>query len=88
MESGADLTSGRRASVKRLSRIIIDDKIHFGKPVIKGTRVPVELVIGKLAGGMAFEDVQKEYEISRDDILAALDYAAKTLSGEEIRVNA
>lgn len=72
--------------MKKLSRIVIDDKIHFGKPVIKGTRVPVELVIGKLAGGMTFEEVQREYRISRNDLLAALHYAAKTLSGEEIRV--
>ncbi len=72
--------------MKKHSRILIDDKIHFGKPVIKGTRVPVELVIGKLAGGMTFEEVQREYRISRNDLLAALDYAAKTLSGEEIRV--
>ena len=72
--------------MKKLSRIVIDDKIHFGKPVIKGTRVPVELVIAKLAGGMTFEEVQKEYQISRNDLLAALQYAAKTLSGEEIRV--
>jgi uncharacterized protein (DUF433 family) len=54
--------------------------------VIKGTRVPVELVIAKLAGGMTLEEVQKEYQISRNDVLAALKYAAKTLSGEEIRV--
>lgn len=72
--------------MKKLSRIVIDDKIHFGKPVIKGTRVPVELVIAKLAGGMTFKEVQKEYRISRNDLLAALEYAAKTLSGEEIRV--
>jgi uncharacterized protein (DUF433 family) len=72
--------------LKKLSRIVIDDKIHFGKPVIKGTRVPVELVIAKLAGGMTFEEIQKEYRITRNDLLAALDYAAKALSGEEIRV--
>ena len=72
--------------MKKLSRIVIDDKIHFGKPVIKGTRVPVELVIAKLAGGTTFEEIQREYQISRNDLLAALQYAAKTLSGEEIRV--
>jgi len=72
--------------LRKLSRIVIDDKIHFGKPVIKGTRVPVELVIAKLAGGMTFEEIQKEYRITRNDLLAALDYAAKALSGEEIRV--
>lgn len=71
--------------MKKLSHIVIDDKIHFGKPVIKGTRIPVELLIGKLAGGMTFEEVQREYRISRDDLLAALDYASKVLSGEEIR---
>jgi len=72
--------------LRKLSRIVIDDKIHFGKPVIKGTRVPVELVIAKLAAGMTFEEIQKEYRITRNDLLAALDYAAKALSGEEIRV--
>ena len=39
------------------NRIIVDEKIRFGKPVIKGTRVPVDLVIGKLAGGLAYEEV-------------------------------
>jgi uncharacterized protein (DUF433 family) len=66
-------------------RISIDDKIRFGRPVIKGTRVPIELILGKLAGGMTYEEVMSEYEITYDDILATLDYAAKTLSMEEIK---
>ncbi|MGA3086334.1 MAG: DUF433 domain-containing protein [Thermodesulfobacteriota bacterium] len=66
-------------------RIIIDEKIRFGKPVIKGTRVPVDLVIGKLAGGLTYEEVMLEYEITKEDILAALHYAAKHLSNEEVR---
>jgi len=65
--------------------ISVDEKIRFGKPVISGTRVPVELVIGKLAGGMTYEEVMAEYEISHKDILAVLDYAAKVLSREEIK---
>ena len=65
-------------------RISVDEKIRFGKPVISGTRVPVDLVIGKLAGGMTYEEVMAEYEIAHEDILAVLDYAAKTLSNEEI----
>ncbi|MCK4735432.1 MAG: DUF433 domain-containing protein, partial [Methanophagales archaeon] len=60
--------------------------IRFGKPVISGTRVPVDLIIGKLAGGMTYEKVMAEYEITREDILAALNYAAKTISSEEIKV--
>jgi len=66
-------------------RIIIDEKVRFGKPVIKGTRVPVDLILGKLAGGMTYEQVMTEYDLTRDDILAVLDYAAKHLSDEEVR---
>lgn len=65
--------------------IVVDPHIRFGKPVIKGTRVPVELVIGKLAGGMTQEEVMKEYDLTNQDILAALSYAARVLAEEEIR---
>lgn len=66
-------------------RITVDEKVRFGKPVIKGTRVPIDLIIGKLAGGMTYEEVISEYDLTREDILAALDYAAKNLSCEVIR---
>lgn len=59
-------------------RISVDESIRFGRPVIEGTRVPVDLVIGKLAGGMALEEVAGEYEITRDEVLAALAYDAQT----------
>ena len=67
-------------------RITVDKDVRFGKPVIKGTRVPVDLILGKLAGGMSYEEVMAEYELTKEDILAALDYAAKHLSSEEIRI--
>jgi uncharacterized protein (DUF433 family) len=66
-------------------RIVIDDQIRSGKPVIKGTRVSVDLIIGKLACGMSYEEVMAEYDLRKDDILAALDYAARYLSEEQIR---
>ncbi|MGD0281463.1 MAG: DUF433 domain-containing protein [Dissulfurispiraceae bacterium] len=66
-------------------RITADEKVRFGKPVIKGTRVPIDLIIGKLAGGMTYEEVMVEYDLTKEDILAALDYAAKHLSDEEVR---
>lgn len=66
-------------------RISVNKDIRFGKPVITGTRVPVELIIGKLAGGMTYDEVMAEYDLKRQDILAALDYAAKTLAREEIK---
>jgi uncharacterized protein (DUF433 family) len=66
-------------------RISVDEKIRFGKPVIRGTRVPVDLIMGKLAGGMTYEEVIAEYEITREDILAVLSYAAGILANEEIK---
>jgi len=64
-------------------RIIIDPNIQHGKPVIKGTRVPVARIIGGLAGGMSEEEVIQEYEISREDIRAALSYAGELVEEEE-----
>ena len=52
-------------------RITVDKDVRFGKPVIKGTRVPVDLILGKLAGGMSYEEVMAEYELTKEDILAA-----------------
>jgi uncharacterized protein (DUF433 family) len=65
-------------------RIIIDPEIAHGKPVIRGTRVPVEIVLGSLAGGMDIRDVAEEYGLEREDILAAIGYAAKIVAKEEI----
>ncbi|MBI5875234.1 MAG: DUF433 domain-containing protein [Deltaproteobacteria bacterium] len=56
-------------------RIIIDSHIQHGKPVIKGTRVPVARIIGGLAGGMTKDEIIREYEVSEEDIRAALAYA-------------
>ncbi len=66
-------------------RIVVDPKVRFGKPVIQGTRVPVELVIGKLAGGMTTQDVADEFDITTADIQAALSYAASVIAAEEVR---
>jgi uncharacterized protein (DUF433 family) len=67
-------------------RIAVDKKVRFGRPVIQGTRVPVDLILAKLAAGMTYEQVMQEYALQKEDILAALDYAAKQISEEEIRV--
>ncbi len=65
-------------------RIVLDPAVHHGKPVIRGTRVPVATVIGSLAGGMSLEDVAREYEIARADIEAALSYAADLIESERV----
>lgn len=55
--------------------ITIDPKIQHGRPVIRGTRMPVEYVLGSLAGGMSFADIQRAYEITEDGIQAAILFA-------------
>ena len=58
------------------NRISIDPHICHGKPVIRGTRVPVARVIGYMAGGMSVEDVREDFDLSQEDVQTALDYAA------------
>lgn len=64
--------------------ITVDQDRAFGRPVIRGTRVPVALVVGKLAGGMTVEDVAREYDLEREDVLAALSYATRLLNAEQV----
>ena len=58
-------------------RILIDPEIQHGKPVIRGTRVPVARIVGGLAGGMTKDEIMREYEVTEEDIEAALSYAAR-----------
>jgi uncharacterized protein (DUF433 family) len=64
-------------------RIVIDPRICHGKPVVRGTRMPVAQVVGSLAGGMSFEEVEQEYGLTRDDIRAALRFAGELVDQEE-----
>jgi len=68
-----------------LKRIVVDPKIMLGKPVIKGTRLPVEIIVEKVAYGATIDDLRKDYPFFKgDDIRAALLYAAKLIANEEI----
>ncbi len=69
-----------------MERIVIDKNIRHGKPVIRGTRVPVDLILGFLAGGMSYKEICEDYEITEQDIRAAIEYAAKLVSNEEIHI--
>ncbi len=66
-------------------RIVVDANVRFGKPVIQGTRVPAELVIAQLAGGMEASEVAEEYGITLADVRAALAYAASLLESDAVR---
>jgi uncharacterized protein (DUF433 family) len=64
-------------------RIVIDPAIQHGKPVIRGTRVPVVRILGGLAGGMDIEEVTQEYGVTEEDVRAALAYASEVIEQEE-----
>jgi len=65
------------------NRIVIDPEVQHGKPVIRGTRIPVGRIIGGLAGGMTKEEIMREYELEEEDIKAALSYAGELIEQEE-----
>ena len=66
------------------SRIEIDPKVMMGKPVIRSTRIPVELVVRKISEGATEKELLEAYpRLTREDIQAALAYAADTLAHEE-----
>jgi uncharacterized protein (DUF433 family) len=68
-----------------LKRIVINPKIMLGKPVIKGTRLPVEIIVEKVAYGATTDDLRKDYPfLKEEDRRAALLYAAKRIANEEI----
>jgi uncharacterized protein (DUF433 family) len=65
------------------NRIVIDSEILVGKPVIKGTRVPVHLIIELLANGFSEKEILKEYpQLKKEDIKAALLYSSQCLDRE------
>ena len=61
-----------------LDRITMDPAIDHGKPVIRGLRYPVEMLLELLSAGMTMDDILADYEdLERDDVLAALAFAAR-----------
>lgn len=68
-----------------LERIEIDPEIMLGKPVIRGTRVTVELILEKLAADQPIAEILRDYpRLVRADILAALAYPRSALSTDEL----
>ena len=66
-------------------RISVDPKICSGKPCIHGTRIPVTSILGMLAGGYTVERVLEAYpELTRDDVIAAIEYASHVIDEERV----
>lgn len=70
-----------------IGRIEINPEVMLGKPVIAGTRITVELILRRLSEGATEADLLEDYpRLSREDILAALAYAADAVAHEDIIV--
>jgi uncharacterized protein (DUF433 family) len=70
---------------KLVERISINPKIMLGKPCIKGTRLTVEIILEKLAGGQSFDEIIEDYPfLTPDDIKAAAMFAAEAIHSDRI----
>lgn len=72
-----------------MERIIVDPHIHFGKPVIKGTRITVQNVLELIKEGLTFDQIIRDYypDLKKDDILACMQYAIALVAAEDIHIS-
>lgn len=79
---------GNQMSYKE--RIVIDPKVHFGKPCVAGTRIPVEVVLELIQEGIPFDEIIERYypDLETEDIKACARYATELVRSEEIHVKA
>jgi uncharacterized protein (DUF433 family) len=75
----------RRYNVAMHERIKIDPQIQHGRPVIRGTRVPVETILANLAGRSSWQEIIEDYGVTEEDIAAALEYAGELVSDQQRR---
>ena len=71
-----------------LSRIAVDPQIHFGKPCVAGTRIPVVDVLELVREGISFETILSDYfpDLQEDDIRACIHYAIEVVQVEDIHL--
>ena len=71
-------------------RIAVDPQIHFGKPCLVGTRIPVRAVLELVREGLSFDAIIRDYypDLAPDDIRACIQYAIEVVSVEDIRLAA
>ena len=69
-------------------RIAVNPKIHFGKPCIAGTRVPVQSVLELVREGIAFDQIIRDYhpDLKPEDIRACIQHAIDVVAAEDIRL--
>jgi uncharacterized protein (DUF433 family) len=70
-------------------RIEVDSSVHFGQPVVAGTRIPVQAVLELVAEGMPFAEIVRDYypDLEIADVRACVQYAVSLVEAEEINVS-
>ncbi|HEV3077982.1 MAG TPA: DUF433 domain-containing protein [Thermoanaerobaculia bacterium] len=82
---GVESSGPEELAMKLAERIEANPDVMLGKPVIRGTRVPVELILRRISEGATEEDLLASYpHLTRDDVRAAVAFAADTIAYEEI----
>ena len=73
------------ARIRWQDRVVVLPDLHHGDPCIKGSRIPVAVIVGSLADGMTAAEIRSEYpQLTDEDIHAALAYAAEVLRQEVV----
>ena len=70
-------------------RIAVDPGIHFGKPCVAGTRIPVQSVLELVSEGLSFEEILRDYypDLQQEDIRACIQYAIDVIAAEDIHIS-
>ncbi|OGC09402.1 hypothetical protein A3J90_02090 [candidate division WOR-1 bacterium RIFOXYC2_FULL_37_10] len=67
--------------------IVCDKDIFSGKPIVKGTRISVAIILQAIASGMTIEEILKGYpSLTKEGLFAALEFAAFQMAGEEVKI--
>ena len=71
-------------------RIAVQPDVHFGKPCVAGTRIPVQSVLELVRDGVAFSDITRDYfpDLTMEDVQACLQYAIEVVALEDIHLAA
>lgn len=72
-----------------MEQIVVNSQIHFGKPIIKGTRITVQNVLELVNEGLGFDQIIKDYypDLKKEDIQACLQYAIALVAAEDIHIS-
>jgi uncharacterized protein (DUF433 family) len=70
-------------------RISVNPNVHFGKPCVSGTRIPVQSVLELISEGISFDEIIRDYysELGSDDIRACIQFAIDLIASEDIHVS-